>query len=109
MVDIQKLTPRSYRNDMEQKPNLLVRLIREPQWSQQHPEIMGPNTSFMYFGPGKSSGYLIYGNGPNQPMNSSVRQKKGAAKYALFLSSYQLVLPHCLTTATPPHPPLCFL
>ena len=75
-----------HRNDMEQKPNLLVRLIREPQWSQQHPEIMGPSTSFMYFGPGKSSGYLIYGNGPNQSMNSSVRQKKGAAKYAFPLS-----------------------
>lgn len=74
------------RNDVEQKPNLLVRLMREPQWSQQHPEIMGPNTSFMYFGPEKSSGYLIYGNGPNQPMNSSVRQKKGMAKYALFSS-----------------------
>jgi hypothetical protein len=71
-----------HRNDVEQKPNLLVRLMREPQWSQQHPEIMGPNTSFMYFGPEKSSGYLIYGNGPNQPMNSSVRQKKGVAKYA---------------------------
>jgi hypothetical protein len=76
------------RNDVEQKPNLLVRLMREPQWSQQHPEIMGPSTSFMYFGPGKSSGYLIYGNGPNQPMNGSVRQKKGVVKYAL-LSSYQ--------------------
>lgn len=75
---------------MEQKPNLLVRLIREPQWSQQHPEIMGPNTSFMYFGPGKSSGYLIYGNGPNQPMNGSVRQKKGAAKYALHLLTQRL-------------------
>ena len=87
---------------MEQKPNLLVRLIREPQWSQQHPEIMGPSTSFMYFGPGKSSGYLIYGNGPNQPMNSSVRQKKGAAKYA-FLSSYQ---PDLLSDY---HLPLCFL
>lgn len=66
---------------MEQKPNLLVRLMREPQWSQQHPEIMGPDTCFMYFGPGKSSGYLVYGNGPNQPMNSSVRQKKNVPKY----------------------------
>ena len=81
-----------YRNDVEQKPNLLVRLIREPQWSQQHPEIMGPTASFMYFGPGKSSGYLIYGNGPDQPMNSSVRQKKGVSKYVL-LPSY-LVYPH---------------
>ncbi|KAF9653414.1 hypothetical protein BDM02DRAFT_3108050 [Thelephora ganbajun] len=71
-------------NDVEQKPNLLVRLMREPQWSQQHPEIMGPSTSFMYFGPGKSSGYLIYGNGPNQPMNSSVRQKKGVANTRYF-------------------------
>jgi len=71
-------------SDVEQNPNLLVRLMREPQWSQQHPDIMGPNTCFMYFGPGKSSGYLIYGNGPNQPMNSSVRQKKGVANSRYF-------------------------
>lgn len=80
-----KITPRAdidlyRRSDMEQKPNLLVRLMREPQWSQQHPDIMGPDTCFMYFGPGKSSGYLVYGNGPNQPMNSSVRQKKNVPK-----------------------------
>jgi len=63
-------------NDVEQNPNLLVRVRREPQWSQQHPEIMGPDTCFMYFGPAKSPGYLIYGNGPNQSMSDSVRQKR---------------------------------
>jgi len=70
--------------EVEQKPNLLVRVTREPQWSQQHPDIMGPSSSFLYFGPGKSTGYLVYGNSPVQSMASSIRQKKGIANTRHF-------------------------
>lgn len=58
----------------------------------------------MYFGPGKSSGYLIYGNGPNQSMNGSVRQKKGVVKYALpslyQLQSHLITDPLCASYST---------
>ncbi|KAG2138088.1 uncharacterized protein EDB93DRAFT_1242162 [Suillus bovinus] len=55
--------------DLESRPaftvvNLIVHIAREAAWSQQHPEIMGPSNSFLYFGPSKTPGYLVYGNGP---------------------------------------------
>jgi len=70
--------------EVERNPNLLVRLTREPEWSQQHPNIMGPNKSFLYFGPDRSLGYLVYGNGPTQPMSNSIRQKREASTSRYF-------------------------
>ena len=57
-------------------PNIIVRLTREAEWSQQHPDIMGPSNAYLYFGPSKTIGYLVYGNLPSQPMSESLRQKK---------------------------------
>jgi len=71
-------------DEVEQKPNLLVRVTREEAWSLQHPDIMGPSAAFLYFGPAKSSGYLVYGNSPTQPMSNSIRQKKGMAGTRYF-------------------------
>ena len=43
-------------------PNPVVRLIREGDWSQQHPTIMGPDNSYFYLGPESTAGYIVYGN-----------------------------------------------
>jgi len=67
--------------EVEQNPNLLVKLTREAPWSKQHPQIMGPNNSFLYFGPEHTSGYLVYGNGPTQPMTNSIRRKREGSTY----------------------------
>ncbi|KAI0787071.1 hypothetical protein BC629DRAFT_1593603 [Irpex lacteus] len=63
---------------LEEQPNLLLRLTREPSWSQQHPDIMGPSSSFFYFGPSRSPGHLAYGNSAPQPMSNSMRRKRDA-------------------------------
>ncbi|KAI0092108.1 hypothetical protein BDY19DRAFT_579093 [Irpex rosettiformis] len=63
---------------LEEQPNLLLRLTREQTWSQQHPDIMGPSSSFFYFGPSRSPGHLAYGNSAPQPMINSMRRKRDA-------------------------------
>jgi len=70
--------------EVERNPNIVVRITREPEWSQQHPGIMGPNKSFLYFGPDHSLGYLVYGNSPTQPMSNSVRQKREGSTSRYF-------------------------
>jgi len=47
---------------VDRNPNSVLRLSREPEWSQQHPSIMGPENSFFYLGPESSAGYVVYGN-----------------------------------------------
>ncbi|KAH7926798.1 hypothetical protein BV22DRAFT_1032544 [Leucogyrophana mollusca] len=69
---------------VEEKPNLVVQICREAEWSQQHPDIMGPSNAYLYFGPSRTPGYLVYGNGPTQPMTSSIRQKKDASSSRYF-------------------------
>ena len=54
----------------------MLKLTREAPWAQQHPDIMGPTSSFFYFGPAHAPGYLVYGNSPTQPMLNSVKRKK---------------------------------
>lgn len=61
---------------VEERPNLVLKLIREPQWAQQHPDIMGPSSSFFYFGPSRTPGHFAYGNSQPQPMPSALRRKK---------------------------------
>ncbi|KZT29491.1 hypothetical protein NEOLEDRAFT_1107259, partial [Neolentinus lepideus HHB14362 ss-1] len=68
----------------EQNPNLIMTLSREAEWAQQHPDIMGPSNSYLYFGPAKSPGYLVYGNGPTQSMINSLRQKKDSSSSRYF-------------------------
>ncbi|KAL0950358.1 hypothetical protein HGRIS_010325 [Hohenbuehelia grisea] len=71
-------------SEVAQTPNLVVMLSREPAWSQQHPNIMGPTRSFYYFGPGRSPGYLAYGNSPTQAMSNSIRQKRDGSASRYF-------------------------
>ncbi|EPQ58887.1 hypothetical protein GLOTRDRAFT_125209 [Gloeophyllum trabeum ATCC 11539] len=71
-------------SEFEQNPNLIMTLSREPEWAQLHPDIMGPSNSYLYFGPAKSPGYLVYGNGPTQPMLNSLRQKKDGSTSRYF-------------------------
>ncbi|KAJ7168043.1 hypothetical protein C8R46DRAFT_1094764 [Mycena filopes] len=36
-------------------PNLIVKLSRDPAWSQHHPGTMGPDAAYFYFGPSRPS------------------------------------------------------
>ena len=69
---------------VEEDPNLIMRLTREAPWAQQHPDIMGPSNSYFYFGPSRAPGYLVYGNSPSQSMSSARRQKKDNSTYAEY-------------------------
>ncbi|OCH94507.1 hypothetical protein OBBRIDRAFT_789195 [Obba rivulosa] len=69
---------------VEENPNLIVKVTRELDWSQQHPDVMGPDNSFFYFGPSRTPGFLIYGNTPHQPMANSRRQKKETSTSRYF-------------------------
>ncbi|KAH8096598.1 hypothetical protein BXZ70DRAFT_1009602 [Cristinia sonorae] len=71
---------------VEETPNMILRLSRESQWSQHHSAIMGPTSSFFYFGPARSQGYLAYGNNPTQPMANSRRQKNPSSTSRYFLA-----------------------
>lgn len=59
-----------------------MRLTREKPWTQQHPDIMGPSNSYLYFGPNRAPGYLVYGNSPSQSMTNARRQKREISSYA---------------------------
>ncbi|KAI0784901.1 hypothetical protein C8Q75DRAFT_794883 [Abortiporus biennis] len=61
---------------VEENPNLILKVTREAPWAQRHPDIMGPNSSFLYFGPSRMPGYLVYGNSSPQPMANARKQKK---------------------------------
>ncbi|EIN11032.1 hypothetical protein PUNSTDRAFT_142896 [Punctularia strigosozonata HHB-11173 SS5] len=68
-----------------QAPNAIVKVAREPSWSQHHPEVMGPSNAFLYFGPSKTPGYLAYGNDPTtHPMVSALKQKKDTSNSRYF-------------------------
>jgi hypothetical protein len=70
--------------DMGSNPNLIIRITREPQWSQQHPNIMGPSNSYLYFGPNNSPGQLMYGNGPVNHMHTALRQHREGSTSRYF-------------------------
>jgi hypothetical protein len=48
-------------SQIDRNPNPLIRITREAAWSQQHPNIMGPDNAYLYLGPESSSGYVVYG------------------------------------------------
>lgn len=71
-----------------QTPNLVTRITRQAEWSQQHPGIMGPDNSFLYFGPETSIGFIMYGNNRTQiGMNFLLRpgKKEGSVYVSLSL------------------------
>ncbi|KIM57945.1 hypothetical protein SCLCIDRAFT_28466 [Scleroderma citrinum Foug A] len=59
---------------VDQNANPVVKVAREAQWSQQHPDIMGPESAFLYLGPGGTRGYMVYGNGKELKMADHLRQ-----------------------------------
>ncbi|KAG9317769.1 hypothetical protein JVU11DRAFT_1989 [Chiua virens] len=61
---------------VHEQPNIVVQVAREAEWCQQHPDIMGPNNAYLYFGPNRARGFLVYGNGMEVPMAHHLRQKK---------------------------------
>ncbi|KAG1735020.1 hypothetical protein EDB19DRAFT_1995978 [Suillus lakei] len=69
---------------VDQQVNVIVHIAREAAWSQQHPEIMGPSNSYLYFGPSRTPGYLVYGNGPEVAMVNHLRHKKDASTSRYF-------------------------
>ncbi|KAG1752389.1 uncharacterized protein EDB91DRAFT_513125 [Suillus paluster] len=64
---------------VDQQVNVIVHIAREAAWSQQHPEIMGPSNSYLYFGPSRAPGYLVYGNGAEVAMINHLRQKRDSS------------------------------
>ncbi|KIJ94735.1 hypothetical protein K443DRAFT_109862 [Laccaria amethystina LaAM-08-1] len=77
-----------------QTPNLVTRITRQAEWSQQHPGIMGPDNSFLYFGPETSIGFIMYGNNRTQiGMNFLLRpgKKEGSvSRYFITQSGKEL-------------------
>ncbi|KAF9236194.1 hypothetical protein BU15DRAFT_77167 [Melanogaster broomeanus] len=71
-----------------ESPNLVVQVAREAEWTQQHPDIMGPANSYLYFGPSKSPGYFIYGNGASVTMTTHIRQKKDSSTSRYFTTRH---------------------
>lgn len=71
---------------VEEDPNLIMRITREAPWAQLHTEVMGPSNSYLYFGPTRSPGYLVYGNSPHQSMSSARRQKRENSTSRYFVA-----------------------
>lgn len=61
---------------VDENPNLIMKIAREAPWAQQHPDIMGPSNSYFYFGPNRTPGHLIYGNSTYQTMAQARNRKK---------------------------------
>ncbi|OJT15495.1 hypothetical protein TRAPUB_7366 [Trametes pubescens] len=61
---------------VDENPNLIMKVAREAPWAQQHPDIMGPSNAFLYFGPGRTPGHLIYGNSTYHTMAQARNRKK---------------------------------
>ncbi|KAF9004310.1 hypothetical protein BDQ17DRAFT_1424751 [Cyathus striatus] len=61
--------------EASRQPNIIIRLTRELVWSKLHPNIMGPDNSFFYFGPERRQGQLAYG-GNNGIHMAFLREQK---------------------------------
>ncbi|KIP10366.1 hypothetical protein PHLGIDRAFT_11315 [Phlebiopsis gigantea 11061_1 CR5-6] len=71
---------------VDERPNLVLKLAREAPWAQQHPDIMGPSSSFFYFGPSRSPGNMAYGNSATQAMVNSIRKPKEGSPLRYFVT-----------------------
>ncbi|TCD64235.1 hypothetical protein EIP91_004337 [Steccherinum ochraceum] len=90
---------------VEETPNLILRLTRESLWASQHPSVMGPTSSFFYFGPSRTQGYLGYGNSPTQPMANFRRQKSGSSTSRYFSAQNGVEYKWRLSPHRLEHPP----
>ena len=62
---------------VDENPNLIMKIARETPWASQHSaDIMGPSNSYFYFGPNRTPGHLIYGNSTYQTMAQAGHRKK---------------------------------
>ncbi|KAF9068146.1 hypothetical protein BDP27DRAFT_1327698 [Rhodocollybia butyracea] len=66
-------------------PNLVIRLARQIPWTQQFPNVMGPENAYFYFGPGNTPGYIVYGNNRiSLPMAHMSRQQREGSTSRYF-------------------------
>ncbi|KAI0650897.1 hypothetical protein C8Q79DRAFT_1007112 [Trametes meyenii] len=68
----------------DENPNLIMKIAREAPWAQQHPDIMGPSNSYLYFGPNRTPGHLIYGNSTYHTMAQARHRKKDSSTSRYF-------------------------
>lgn len=66
------LLPTAERLQASHNPNLIVKLSREPGWSQHHPGTMGPDAAYFYFGPSRPSYSSVYGVGTPTPTSGFI-------------------------------------
>lgn len=59
---------------------MLVRLTREKEWSQQHPDIMGPSSAYYYLGYDDKPVHLAFGNGERMSMMDWMKLKKEGSR-----------------------------
>ncbi|KAH9942596.1 hypothetical protein B0H21DRAFT_696360 [Amylocystis lapponica] len=77
----------SFAVQVDENPNLIMKLTREAPWAQQHSDIMGPSNSYLYFGPNRTPGYLVYGTSQSTTsMLNSRRQKREASTSRYFVA-----------------------
>ncbi|KAI0329640.1 hypothetical protein GY45DRAFT_1346435 [Cubamyces sp. BRFM 1775] len=69
---------------VDENPNLIMKIAREAPWAQQHPDIMGPSNSYLYFGPNRTPGHLIYGNSTYHTMAQARHKKKESSTSRYF-------------------------
>ena len=51
---------------------------------------MGPNNAYLYFGPNRTRGFLVYGNGQEIQMANQIRQKKDSSTCVIASSRFLL-------------------
>ncbi|PIL37617.1 hypothetical protein GSI_01311 [Ganoderma sinense ZZ0214-1] len=69
---------------VDENPNLIMKIARETPWASQHSDIMGPPNSYFYFGPNRTPGHLIYGNSTYQTMAQARHRKKESSTSRYF-------------------------
>lgn len=69
-----------------------MKLTREAPWAQQHPDIMGPNSSVFYFGPAHTPGHLAFGNTMPQPMTNYRRQRRDSSTFVVLIPCHLIHL-----------------
>lgn len=71
----------------ESNPNPVIRMTRENAWAQLHSSIMGPENSFLYFGPNTIAGFVLYGsNSTPIQMAKCCRQNRANTTSRYFIT-----------------------
>lgn len=75
---------RAFTVDIAHQNPTVVRVTRESPWSQQHQDIMGPSSAFLYLGPENTRGSMAYGNGDVVSMANHLRQRRDGSSSRHF-------------------------